>query len=184
MKLLQWVKEIRSKEGELHFKRFAIFQTPRLSLYIHRLFKEDQDAHLHNHPWNFLTLVLRGCYFAEAEDGHWYLKRPGTWSRMTRDHYHKIAEIDEGPVTTLFLAYGEWQPWGYLVGDEHVEASEYRERKHKGRLPTDMADNLMKAVRAVAEKEIAKHHAAGRPICVWKNGKVVLVHPDGTEEVT
>jgi hypothetical protein len=44
MKLFKWVKEIVSKDGKLHFKRFAILETDRFSIYIHRIYEGDKGS--------------------------------------------------------------------------------------------------------------------------------------------
>lgn len=135
MKFLQKVKEIRSKTGELHFQRYAIIETEWFALYVHRIHKEDQDKHLHSHPWNFLSMVLYGGYHELREDGRYKPKKPGTISWMSRNGFHKIAHIDRGPVTTLFFTFGPHQPWYYLVNGAEVESVEYRNLKNSGGLP-------------------------------------------------
>lgn len=62
MKIFKWVKTIVSKDGKLHFKRFAILETERFAIYIHRIYESDKDEHLHSHPWHFWGMVLKGSY--------------------------------------------------------------------------------------------------------------------------
>jgi hypothetical protein len=142
MKLLQWVKEIRSKTGRLHFKRFAIIETKNFALYIHRIYEHDRDIHLHTHPWNFKTVVLSGGYveqylgkdlFCEPQE-FTRVRRPFSYASGDRNYYHKILEITNGPVTTLFFTFGRHQPWYYSVGDTQIESEEYRRLKHEGKL--------------------------------------------------
>lgn len=135
MKFFQTVKEILSKQGELHFKRFAIIETARLSLYIHTILLADEDLHLHSHPWNFISLILKGSYLEETPFG-WNEKKFLTLSTMGRNQVHKIERITKGSVFSLFLTYGEHKPWFYQVGTEQVESSEYRALKCAGNLPT------------------------------------------------
>lgn len=138
MKFFQTVKEIRSRHGVLHFTRYAIFQTALLSLYIHKIYKADEDDHLHSHPWNFVGVVLKGTYIAFTDPlglGRRYIstiKDKWCWTWMTRKDFHKIWKICEEPVTTLVLCYGQRKPWYYLVGqNDHVESTEYRRRKNQ-----------------------------------------------------
>jgi hypothetical protein len=63
--IIKLVKEIRSKEGILHFQRYELFKTPWFRCYLHRIFEGDKDLHLHNHPWNFLGIILKGSYIEE-----------------------------------------------------------------------------------------------------------------------
>jgi len=132
VRLFQKVKEIRSRQGALHFERFAVFETSLLSLYIHRIHKADEDAHLHSHPWNFVAMVLSGAYTARDTRGS-RRKGPLSVSWMTRNGFHKIESILDGPVTTIFLAYGKHQPWGYLVDGQTVDSETYRRLKNEKR---------------------------------------------------
>lgn len=50
-------------DGELYLRRW--FLTPRflpVRLFLHCILREDEDRFLHDHPWNFHTLVLAGGY--------------------------------------------------------------------------------------------------------------------------
>ena len=133
MKLFEKVKEIRSREGVLHFEGYAIVETSIFALYVHTIHKHDEDKHLHSHPWNFLTVVLSGCYLAISQKGYAAIKSPGSFSKMSRYGFHKIGSILNGPVKTLFLAYGRRTPWHFLVNGTKVESSEYRVMKHEGK---------------------------------------------------
>lgn len=141
MKLFQWVKEIRSKDGRLHFKRFAIIETPYFALYIHRIYEHDRDPHLHSHPWNFKSIILKGSYLERyldisfEEQEHTRVKRFLSYSSGNRLYYHKIDAILNGPVTTLFFTYGKHEDWYYRI-DQHVTVKYdlYRELKNTGKL--------------------------------------------------
>lgn len=142
MKLFTKVKEIRSKSGELHFQRFGIIETKWFGLYIHRIYKEDKDLHLHSHPWNFKTIVLNGMYI-ERYLGRDVFNDPQEFTRVRgrlsyasgdRNYYHKILEIVRGPVTTLFFTYGQHGPWYYNVNGTQIESDLYRSLKNTGKL--------------------------------------------------
>lgn len=56
------IREIRSKSGVLHFRRWRIIETRWFNIYIHYIAKSDEDKHLHSHPWNFISIPLSGGY--------------------------------------------------------------------------------------------------------------------------
>lgn len=56
------VKEIKSKQGEVHFRRYRLLQTPWFAIYIHHILISDQDKDMHDHPWNFTSVILEGAY--------------------------------------------------------------------------------------------------------------------------
>lgn len=133
MKFFKKVKEIRSKEGELYFERYAIFEIENVaSLYIHRIHKADKDKHLHTHPWNFASVILKGSYAEKTDDGLW-TKYPGVFSFAGRHFCHKIEKIIKGPVVSLFFVYGKYKPWYYSMGK--IESVEYRKLKNENNLP-------------------------------------------------
>jgi hypothetical protein len=67
--MFKLIKEIKSKQGVLHFKRWELFTSKRFnfSIYLHGIYKADEDPHLHNHPWNIATLILWGSYIEELD---------------------------------------------------------------------------------------------------------------------
>ena len=66
---MKLIKEIKSKSGEVHFRRWEILKTRCGSIWLHAIYKADQDKHLHNHPWDFKSLVLKGSYLEQTEKG-------------------------------------------------------------------------------------------------------------------
>ena len=56
------VKEIKSKAGELHFRRWRFLETPWFGIYLHYIAKADEDKHPHDHPWSFVGIILWGGY--------------------------------------------------------------------------------------------------------------------------
>ena len=130
MKILKKVKEIRSKKGELHFKRFAIIETKLFSVYIHFIYKSDEDD-IHNHPWDFISIPLKGFYYELLEDGK-VLKNK--FSIRKAKEYHKILSIpreQELPIITLFFTGKKYNDWGYKLKDgSEITNSEYRKLKN------------------------------------------------------
>jgi hypothetical protein len=137
IKNLFLVKEIKSKTGELHFQRYRIIECRLFALYLHYIAKADEDAHLHSHPWNFYSLILKGGYYEDI------IRPDGYTSRITRrllsleyrfyDAYHKVIQLIK-PTWTLVLVSPkkEGYTWGYLVDGKHVDFETYRENKNEG----------------------------------------------------
>jgi hypothetical protein len=48
--------------GELYLTRLTLFKTPWFSVKLHWIHKADPDRDLHDHPWSFASLILRGWY--------------------------------------------------------------------------------------------------------------------------
>ena len=128
---MKLVKEIKSKEGEVHFRRWAIIETKYFSVYIHEIFAEDRDLHLHNHPWHIFTLILSGVYLEQLEDKKFVTRSRFSMAFRTRKVFHKIHSLFGPKVKTLALCFGARRPWGYKLEDGTVISNpDYRARKH------------------------------------------------------
>lgn len=61
-KILPW-KELGWKEYGEVFYRFTILKTPWLNFYLHYLVCPMRPQECHNHPWDFLAIILYGGYW-------------------------------------------------------------------------------------------------------------------------
>lgn len=145
MHLVNWlinklflVKEIRSKEGVLHFQRWRFFTSPWLRIYLHKICRSDEDKHLHTHPWNFISFILKGGYnqlFCADLD---FLPSIQIFERfnivhMNRYDGHQIT-LSHTPTWTLVFAYGGYKDWGYFTERGYIDHKNYREMKNNGEL--------------------------------------------------
>ncbi len=136
MKLLRWVKTIASRDGKLHFKRFAIFESERFSIYIHRIYEGDKDEFLHSHPWRFWGIVLNGSYlerYRTSSGSQTRELKPFKTLKGDLDYYHKIERILNGPVTTLFIVGQRYHTWFYDVNGTSVEHDVFRRNKERSK---------------------------------------------------
>jgi hypothetical protein len=140
------VKEIVSKEGKVHFRRWRILATPWFNIYIHNILRSDEEAHPHDHPWNFLSFVLKGGYSEEwlhfYEDKAYQkgapllksVRRPGTFVYHDAKDFHKLTLL-KGSAWTLVFTFGKRRPsWGYQTEQGWLEHKAYRELKYEGKL--------------------------------------------------
>lgn len=135
-RILFLAKEIKSKEGVLHFQRWRILWTPYFAIYIHKLYKSDEDDHMHSHPWAFRTFILAGAY----DEEHRLLRNNYKYGRSTytaldtiartKDDYHKITLIK--PTITLVFTGKNSGDWGYYCGHGYMDFKTYRRDKQNG----------------------------------------------------
>lgn len=124
------VKEIRDRNGVLHFKRWALLWTPWFALYLHKICLPDYDEHLHSHPWNFVSLVLKGFYL-ESSRGQKIHRKPGSLLMRKASDFHQITWLGAPPVWTLVFVWGRRREWGYDVGGVCIDNQTYRTLKHQ-----------------------------------------------------
>lgn len=97
-----------------YLTRWRIVQTPWFAVMIHRFDGPDPRPTLHDHPWPFLSIVLRGGY----------VERTLTGARCVRHLNHKAAtglhsirSLLRTPTWTLMLCGKRCRVWGYLDDD-------------------------------------------------------------------
>lgn len=135
------VKEIVSKDGEIHFRRYRLLSTPWFNLYIHQLLKSDEDRHMHDHPWDFFSLILKGSYFEQTTYHPYHIVVHSRTFRVgdliehdARDAHH--ITLKSPVVWTLVLTLGREREWGYRISENQwIDFKTYRQLKRAGKLP-------------------------------------------------
>jgi len=110
-----------------------------IAIRLHHILRSDNDRHLHDHPWAFLSIVLRGGYWEQRScrcclDGNcgyapcrW--RGPGSIAFRRASTWHRLglpSAIDaDSSCWTLFISFRAKQDWGFLVDGEKVLAKDY-----------------------------------------------------------
>lgn len=116
------------------------------SIRVHHIMRPDNDRHLHDHPWNARTVVLRGWYTEErpwfslsdgeaatadgaavldGEDRAVFHRVSGYTGRLLFGQYHRISAVSSGGVWTLFFTWRKRGTWGFDVDGEKVPWRQY-----------------------------------------------------------
>lgn len=56
------------EENPYMLRWYVIPRNPLLNIYIHKFLRSDEDRALHDHPWWFASLVLKGSYWEHRAD--------------------------------------------------------------------------------------------------------------------
>ena len=62
---------LRHADGSLYMERFWLVRPGRwlpFAVRLHQIRTADYDRHFHDHPWNFVSVVLRGYYIERRPD--------------------------------------------------------------------------------------------------------------------
>ncbi len=116
--------ECNAQLGPLFIRYFL---TPRglpVCLYLHEFRRSDNDRCFHDHPWNFLTLIVRGGYVEHMPTGNFW-RRPGRilWRRAEHRHW---VELAPGTVSwTLVLRFRRRRVWGFWTKGGFVPWNSY-----------------------------------------------------------
>lgn len=112
---------IPCKDGTDYLVRLRVVQTPWFGVYLHDIHEDDGDRDPHNHPWAFLSVVLRGHYTERLypepvrHRRHYELRTYRRFSvhRMGRDNAHRIVDAAPG-LKTLIITGPRRDTWGFF----------------------------------------------------------------------
>jgi len=83
------------------------------NIYLHKILLSDEPI-LHDHPWNWGTLILAGGYYEHTSDGTFW-RGPGN-IRMHKSTDSHWLELKEGtPCWTLFWHGKRTRTWGFIT---------------------------------------------------------------------
>lgn len=98
-------------------------ETPWGSIRLHHWLGPDDDRHKHDHPWGFLTFVLKGGYIDSSPDGDEYLRAPSVRYRPA-EHQHTVFP-EEGGCWTIIFTGPKARKWGFWVNGKFVKMNKY-----------------------------------------------------------
>ena len=118
-------------------ERYYVFLKDRtwfpFNIFVHKFCKSDPDD-VHDHPWPYATLILKGGYYEWVpefdsagkmlcEKRHW--RGPGHFRVCGADSFHRI-ELDPCITAwTLFIPGPQKREWGFLVENHWIHNNEY-----------------------------------------------------------
>lgn len=95
------------------------------SVRLHHIRRADSDRHLHDHPWNARTIVLRGWYHEELVGGAQRTRAAGDTGRLLFGQFHRIDKVSECGVWTMFITWRYRGTWGFDVDGRKIPWREY-----------------------------------------------------------
>ena len=129
--------------NEPYLERYYLFLKDRkkfpFNIFLHKFLKGDPDD-VHDHPWSYTTLILKGGYYEWvpifddnnkkiSEVASW--RKPGHFRTCSANSYHRI-ELDPAiECWTLFMPGKQTREWGFLVDNKWVENEKYLEGKYE-----------------------------------------------------
>jgi hypothetical protein len=135
---------LRRFDGVAFLDRLRIVQTPWFGVYLHRMDGPDPGRHLHDHPWPFVSIVLRGGYrewrfdtrvaavaalvareYPKAAPGYDSHRRQWSIARMRPDECHSIYSLDRSPTWTLMFVGRRFRNWGFYTPDGWMPHGRY-----------------------------------------------------------
>ena len=128
--------------NEPYLERYYLFLKDRenfpFNVFLHKFLKGDPDD-LHDHPWPYATLILKGGYYEWTpefnsegqkigETRHW--RGPGHFRICKPTSYHRIELKDGVTAWTLFMPGPKQRDWGFDVNGTWVQHEQYLKDRH------------------------------------------------------
>lgn len=98
---------------------------PGFNIFVHKICKDDPED-MHDHPYSYLTIILRGGYIEETDDGIFH-RKPGYIGFYKAEKFHKLKPIK--PCWTLFIRGPQRRKWGYRVNGKWMYHLYYQRMK-------------------------------------------------------
>jgi hypothetical protein len=115
-------------------QRMIARRSPGGSIYIHRWLRSDPDD-LHDHPWDFCSVILTVGYWEITPDGSFY-RPPGSVVIRKAEERHRVQiDPDKPNPISLFITGAERRAWGFHTEEgwierkKHRSVGEYRRRR-------------------------------------------------------
>lgn len=89
---------------------------------LHKFLRSDTDC-MHDHPWNFISIILKGYYYEETPGGTKKYKAGSILFRKA-EWVHRIS-IDK-PCWSLVINQKPRRSWGFYMKDRWVYWRKYK----------------------------------------------------------
>ncbi len=113
---------------EPYLERYYIFLKDRtnfpFNIFIHKFLKSDPDD-LHDHPWEFRTIILYGGYWEYTEQGKFW-RAPLSYRYAQAHTFHRVELDKDIPYCwTLFIPSKNYRDWGFKTKKGWIKHDEY-----------------------------------------------------------
>ena len=126
---------------EPYLERYYLFLKERsgfpFNIFLHKFLKSDPDD-VHDHPWPYATLILKGGYwewipeFNAAGEKIGEVRKwrgPGHFRISSATSYHRVELGNDVECWTLFMPGPKQREWGFLVQDQWVQWEQYLKQR-------------------------------------------------------
>jgi hypothetical protein len=128
---------------EPYLERYYLFLKDRkkfpFNIFLHKFLKGDPDD-VHDHPWPYATLILKGGYYEWVPQfnnngemigqfRHW--RGPGHFRICKPSSYHRIELKDGVTAWTLFMPGPHRREWGFLVKNKWIQHEKYLKERYE-----------------------------------------------------
>jgi len=111
--------------GVRYMQRHYVARASGYSLRLHHLLVDDAGRDLHDHPWDYTTMLLTGGYREHTPDGVGEYRAPCLLSRRA-EQLHRLELLD-GPMWTYVVTGPIRRRWGFQTELGWVAEADYHD---------------------------------------------------------
>lgn len=131
---------IGSPDNPYLLRWFLIPRNHFMNIYLHKFCRDDDDRALHDHPWWFLSFMIRGQYTEiiahdhQTGDGRGFVRSaPGIAFRKAEHRHRVVLDSKDGkpvPCWTIVITgpkirtWGFWCPKGFVPWHKFVDQND------------------------------------------------------------
>ena len=119
---------------EPYLTRYYLFLKDRkwfpFNIFLHNFHKGDPDD-LHDHPWPFVTVILKGGYWEHTPEGKFW-RGPGSIRFAKSSQLHRVELCPNTDTWTLFFPGPVLKDWGFMEKGKWVQHEQYLAERYKG----------------------------------------------------
>ena len=116
---------------------YRILKLWRISVCVHHFHRADEDPDCHDHPFHFMTIILKGGYWEETQFNNYPKLVRSKWRGAgyigfrKASYLHRIVHISDGPCWTLCIKFTPFieREWGFQTREGWVDWRTYLKRK-------------------------------------------------------
>jgi len=165
---------LRRADGRICLDRWGIEHKRLGGIFLHRMDGPDPGVDLNDHPWSFVSIILRGGYTEQRADtrdavrfaqiaepfetepiehygapprGLSVHRRPGTARVMRLDEAHRITHLPNGSSWSLIIHGPTRRRWGFYLPSGWMRWDEYE------RIPLGMRREMAVEITNVADEQ-------------------------------
>ena len=105
-----------------------LFSMPWGGIRLHHILRSDNDRHLHDHPWDFVSILLSSGYTEHTVNGSKYWPRFSIIKKKAEDR-HRL-EL-QNPIWTLVFTKPKRRDWGFWTENGFVHWRNYTEADYE-----------------------------------------------------
>lgn len=112
---------LRRKDGRVYLDRWGVEWKPLGGIFVHRMQGPDPGQDVHDHPWPFVSLILKGGYIERRCDArsvdrqHYAARKRGSLRLMRLDEAHTITRLVGETSWSLVIHGRHVRSWGFYV---------------------------------------------------------------------